>query len=157
MLAQIPYGDATTFTALKVLRCDTGNRGILCHCGDSLMFMFDPQWGLRQITQTNFWLAGRSKKVYQADAFPVPSGAIFLLSTDGISDLRFAGSVGMQACLVHSIKNRSVDKVPEDLLSQYDQSRQPVDDIALIALSPEHLRPSEEQVFIDIDGVNLKS
>ena len=69
ILADIPYGDTSTFTALLVLRCDTGPVGLLCHCGDSLLFHFAPETGLRQVSQTNFWMVGRSKKLYQAEAF----------------------------------------------------------------------------------------
>ncbi len=157
MLAEIPYGDATTFTAIKLLQCDTEIMGILCHCGDSLVFQFDAKTGLRQITKTNFWLAGRTQKVYQASSFSAPPGTVFLLATDGISDLRFPGPFGMPTCLIHSIQNTHVDQVPENLLIQYDQSRQPVDDIALIAVRPEQLELSEEQVFIDIHGVNRRN
>jgi hypothetical protein len=153
MLGNIPYGDATTFTALKVLRCGSGIMGILCHCGDSLIFQFDPETGLRQITQTNFWLAGRTPKVYQAESFFAPAGTVFLLTTDGISDFRFPGPFGISACLTHAIRNTPVDQIPKELLAEYDQSLQPVDDIALIAVSPEHFEPSETQIFIDIQGV----
>jgi len=157
LLADIPYGDATTFTALKLLRCDTGIMGVFCQCGDSLMFQFDPVSGLQQMTRTNFWLAGRTKEVYQAEAFWAPPGAIYLLATDGLSDLRFPRSRGMPTCLIHAILNTPVDQVPKVLLTQYDHSRQPVDDIALIGLSPEHLDPSEEQVFIDVHGVTREN
>jgi len=153
MLATIPYGDATTFTALKLLRCGSGIIGILCQCGDSLMFQYDPQSGLRQITQTNFWLAGRTKEVYQAEAFWTPPGAVYLLATDGLSDLHFPGPPGMLTCLHRSIQNTRVDQVPENLLAQYDHSLQPVDDVALIAVSPDHFEPTESQVIMDIHGV----
>jgi len=153
LLADIPYGDATTFTSLKLHRCDTGIMGVFCHCGDSLMFQFDPVSGVRQITQTNFWLAGRTRKVYQAEAVSAPPGTVFLLSTDGIGDLLFPRPPGMPACLVQSIQNTPADRIPGYLLTRYDQSRQPVDDIAMIAVSPEHLDPSDERIFIDIHGV----
>jgi hypothetical protein len=157
LLADIPYGDATTFTALKLLRWDTGIMGVFCHCGDSLMFQFDPVSGVRQITQTNFWLAGRTRKVYQAEAVSAPAGTVFLLSTDGIGDLLFPRPPGMPACLVQSIQNTPADRIPGYLLTRYDQSRQPVDDIAMIAVSPEHVEPSETQVFIDIQGVRQQN
>jgi len=153
MLADIPYGDAGTLTALKLLRCGGGTTALLCHCGDSLLFCLDPHSGLRQVSQTNFWLAGRSKKVYQAEAFPVSPGAVFLLATDGISNLCFPGPYGMTACLTETIGATPVEKIPGELLARYDNSRQPVDDVALVSVSSESVSGSGLQVFVDIHGV----
>lgn len=156
LLADIPYGDAATFTALQVLPCDKGTVGVLCHCGDSLLFRFDPPNWFRQISRTNFWMAGRSKKVYQAEAFPAPAGSVFLLATDGIWDLRFSGSSGMEACLIPLIHETPVEEIPGSLLMRYDISDQPVDDVALIAVKPQGLRPSIEQIVIDRHGVDRR-
>lgn len=156
MLADIPYGDAGTLTALKLLRCEERTTGLLCHCGDSLLFCLDPQSGLRQVSQTNFWMAGRSKKVYQAEAFPVPQGAVLLLATDGISDLCFSGPSGMAACLTETLGASPVEKIPGELLARYDHSLQPVDDVALVAVRPEGVSNSLSQVFVDTYGVRRR-
>ena len=154
ILADISYGEASTFTALLVLRCDTGSVGLLCHCGDSLLFQFDPETGLRQVSQTNFWMVGRSKRLYQTEGFPAPAGSIFVLATDGISDLRFSEPARMKGCLARSIQENPVEAVPGDLLARYDVSTSPVDDLALIVVRPEGLGPSQEQVFITAHGVD---
>lgn len=148
ILADIPYGDTSTFTALLVLRCDTGPVGLLCHCGDSLLFHFAPETGLRQVSQTNFWMVGRSKKLYQAEAFSAPAGSVFILATDGISDLQFSRFQGMEGCLVRSIRENPVEDVPGDLLARYDVSSWPVDDLALITIRPEGLGASQERIFL---------
>ncbi len=148
ILADIPYGDSTTFTGLLLPRCDTGHVGLLFHCGDSLLFRHTPETGLRQVSQTNFWMVGRSKKLYQAEAFPAPPGSVFLLATDGISDLQFSGPAGMEECVTRSIRENPVEAVPGDLLGRYDISPWPVDDLALIAVRPEGIGPSREQVFL---------
>ncbi len=153
VLAAVPYGDATTLTALMVVRCPKETMGILCHSGDSLLYHYNPESGLRQISQTNFWMAGRSKKVYQAEAFPSPAGSVFLLATDGIWDLRFPGPSGMEGCLAESIQETPVAGVPGDLLARYDSGSGTVDDVALIAVRPEGLRRSREQIFVDVHGV----
>ncbi len=154
MLADIPYGDAATFTVLKMLHCDVGIWGMLCHCGDSMIFRFESPGALRRITESNFWLAGRSRKVYQAEAFFVPPGTVFVLTTDGIGDLCFPEPPGLYGCLTRSIRSNTVDRVPEDLLARYGRSRQTVDDIAMIAVNPEHLKPSRARIHMDIHGVS---
>ncbi len=148
ILAETPYGDASTFTGLLLLQCDTGPAGILYQCGDSLLLQYTQETGLRQISKTNFWMVGRSKKLYQAGAFPVPPGSVFILATDGISDLRFSEPARMEGCLARSIRENPVESVPGDLLARYDVSTLPVDDLALIAVRPEGLGASREQVFL---------
>ena len=148
ILAETPYGESSTFTGLLLLQCDKGPVAILCHCGDSLLFRFTPETGIQQVSRTNFWMVGRSKKLYQAEAFPVPPGSIFLLATDGISDLRFTGFGGMKNCLALSIRANPVEAVPGDLLKRYDTSPWPVDDLALITVRPEGLGASQERILL---------
>lgn len=148
ILADIPYGDASTFTGLLVLKCNTGPVGLLYHCGDSLLLQYTRESGLRQVSQTNFWMVGRSKRLYQAEAFPAPPGSVFILATDGFSDLQFSGPAGMEGCVARSVRENPVEAVPGDLLVRYDVSPWPVDDLALITVRPEGLGPSRERVFL---------
>jgi len=157
ILADTAYGETSTFTALLLLRTDRGTMGLLCHSGDSLAFQFVPGSGLRQLTQTNFWMVGRSKKLYQVESIPAPAGSVFLLATDGISDLRFPCSCGMSDCLARSIREVPVEAVPSDLLARYDLSTEPVDDVALVAVRPDGFRPSEEQIFVNVHGVDCRT
>ncbi|MEW6529964.1 MAG: hypothetical protein AB1473_03945 [Thermodesulfobacteriota bacterium] len=139
ILQTISLSESSTLTGILIIHTDEGLRGIVLHSGDSLLFQFVPGDELKQMSKTNFWMIGRSSRLYQIDDVNIPPGTIFVLTTDGISDLVFPGSTGRDGCLTKLLGEVGVEEVPERLLSKYDVSPLPVDDLGMVVLKPELL------------------
>jgi len=148
LMAQSPYTDASTLTALLLVPVTEGFEGLLFHCGDSLLLRFTPETAMEQVSESNFWLLGRSKKLYQVERVSVPWGSVFVLTTDGISDLKFPGTFGMEGCLAQCILEHPVEAVPRKFIGDYDRSPSPVDDLAMVAVRPEEFGSCTERVFL---------
>jgi len=147
-MAAVPYFESCTLTGLLLVETKQGPTGLVVHTGDSLLFHYRADLGLRQISKTNFWLAGRSKRLYQLDQTDIPPGSVFLLATDGLADLVFPEGAGREETLSRCLGHNEVEDVPDRLLGWYDLRDSLVDDLSLIALRPEGLRPCPTRVIL---------
>ncbi|MBW1678027.1 MAG: SpoIIE family protein phosphatase, partial [Deltaproteobacteria bacterium] len=148
VLAKIPYTESCTFTGLLLVKSDVGLKGILLHAGDSLLFRDEPGGKLEQISETNFWMVGRSRKLYQSELIEVPKGATFILTTDGISDLAFSDYAARDACLVELIRDVEVEDIPDKLIEGFDSQPSPVDDLGFVILRPERIPPKGDRIIM---------
>lgn len=148
VLAKIPFTESCTFTGLLLVKSDAGLKGILLHTGDSLLFRYEPEGKFEQISETNFWMVGRSKKLYQAELVEVPKGATFILATDGISDLTFSDYATRDACLVELIRNVKVEDIPGKLLEDFDSRTSPVDDFGFVIFRPERIPTIGDRIMM---------
>jgi hypothetical protein len=148
LLSTIPYSESCTFTGVLMVRVNDGLKGILLHTGDSLLFQYTPGGQLNQISETNFWMVGRSTRLYQFDELDIPEGTTFLLATDGISDLVFPEDAGRDEYLSMLIENANIEEIPDKLLKSYDISPLPVDDLAIVTFKPESFHPSVNRIIM---------
>jgi hypothetical protein len=148
LLAGIPYWESCTFTGLLIARTDGGLKGIMMHMGDSFLFQHVPGGKMTQISKTNFWMVGRSAKLYEFHVMDIPGGATLLLATDGISDLVFSKNTGRDGCLGVLMESADVDKISDKLLEGYDTGPRPVDDLGLVLFKPERFCPSKDRIIL---------
>lgn len=148
ILQSMGPSDSCTFTGILIINTDKGLRGIVLHSGDSLLFRYVPGETLKQISRTNFWMIGRSRRLYQLHEIDVLPGTTFVLSTDGLSDLVFPGTNGRELTLSRILDEVSVENVPERLLREHDVSPLPVDDLGMIVFKPEGLPDVTEKIIL---------
>jgi len=147
-MAAVQYFESCTLTGLLLVETSQGPAGLVVHTGDSLLLHYRPDLGLRQISQTNFWLAGRSKRLYQLDQVDIPAGSTFLLVTDGLADLVFPAGAGREEPLSRCLKINEIQDGPDRLLERYDLRTSLTDDLSLVAVRPEGLQPCPARVIL---------
>lgn len=152
LLGTIPFFESSSFTGLAVLQTTAGHKGIVLHTGDSLLMKYSGASDVDQISQTNFWMTGRSTELYQVDIVDAAEGQLFFLATDGLSDLVFPEHHGRGRYLARILATVSVENVPRRLLEDHDQRQSVVDDLAVLVLDPIQLPHREETIIISPSG-----
>lgn len=149
VLQTIPYTESCTFTGLLVAKTETGNRGILLHSGDSVLYEVDRETSVsKSRTRSNFLMVGKSKRFSQVEEFDIPSGALFILATDGVSDLRSPGFPDRNESLADFAERYPVEEVPDRLIDAIDTQRTTTDDLVIVALDPNRLRWAEATILL---------
>ena len=149
VLRKIPYTESCTFTAVLVARTEAGSRGILFHTGDSLLFEVNRRTSQsRMMTTSNFWMVGRSKRFFQVDEIEIPQEAMLVLATDGVADLSSPDRADKNDSLVDFAARYPVEEIPDRLVEAIDLRKAPTDDLVIIALDPDRLRPFETTILV---------
>ena len=140
ILQTIPYFESCTFTGILMVRTDEGLKGLLLHTSDSFLLQCNGNTDKpTRVTESNFWMAGRSKRFYQHGLIDIDPEATLIFSTDGFYDLKFPGNAYRAEFLNEFIANNPIEEIPDKLIENYDLRKTPVDDIGMIALHPHRL------------------
>lgn len=137
MLRVFPFQGTTTFTGLLLFRTDRRMRAVLFHTGDSVLFGYDPSYGVRRITENNFWLLGKVREFYQIHYFDVNLGERFLFATDGLQDLSPPDGKEFNEYLVELFCRYPVEDIPDILIDFCDIKTGGKDDLAILSLAPD--------------------
>jgi len=136
-----------TFTGIQLLKTDRGTDGLIFHTGDSRLYEYDPlSRELTTLVVPNFWLIGRTEKLFQLAEFRIKPQALFILSTDGVPALSDnpAGKPGV----TEIIHDRRVEEIPDAIMNMGVPAGRFQDDAALIALSPGNVKPAKKRIVI---------
>ena len=137
MLRVFPFQGTSTFTGLLLLRTDRRIRAVLFHTGDSILFGYHPSYGIRRITENNFWLLGKVREFYQIHYFDVNLGERFLFATDGLQDLSPPDGNEFNEYLVELFCRYPVEDIPDMLIDHCDTKKEGKDDLAILSLAPD--------------------
>ncbi len=149
VLQTIPYTESCTFTGVLVARTEAGKKGILLHTGDSLLFEVNRKTSeSRSMTTSNFWMVGKSKRFFQVEDIEIPPETVFILATDGVSDLNSQDRVDRHESLVDFTKRYPVEEIADRLVEAIDLQQATTDDLVIVALDPDRLRWSETTILL---------
>ncbi len=149
VLQTIPYTESCTFTGILIARTEEGRRGLLLHTGDSLLFEVNRKTGVsRTITKSNFLMVGKSRRFFQVDEMAIEPGTMFILATDGVSDLDAPGRLNRHESVADFARRHPVEEIPDRLMETIDFQEGTTDDLVIVALDPDRLRPSETTILL---------
>ena len=137
LLRDLCPGDGCTLTGILLLHTTGGQRGLLFHTGDSLLYHGDAESGeTRRLTKSNFWFVGRTDRFFQIDEIPLRNSSRLLLATDGFSALFPAGHSRPEEILGELFKGEAVEEIPERLFEGGGSFGGGRDDAAVLCLTP---------------------
>lgn len=149
VLQTVPYTESCTFTGVFVARTEAGTKGILFHTGDSLLFEVNRKASeARTMTTSNFWMVGKSKRFFQVDEIEIPPESVFILATDGVSDLNSQDHVDRNESLVDFVGRYPVEEIPDRLVEAIDLHQATTDDLVVVCIDPNRLRSSETTILL---------
>lgn len=137
MLRDFPFQGTSTFTGLLLFRTDRRIRAVLFHTGDSVLFAYQQSYGIRRITENNFWLLGKVREFYQIHYFDVNPGERFLFATDGLQDLSPPDGKEFNEYLGDLFRRYPVEDIPDILIDCCDTKKDGKDDLAILSLAPD--------------------
>ena len=137
LLRVFPFQGTSTFTSLLLFKTDRRIRAVLFHTGDSILFGYHPSYGIRRITENNFWLLGKVREFYQIHYFDVNLGERFLFATDGLQDLSPPDGNEFNEYLVELFCRYPVEDIPDMLVDRCDTKKEGKDDLAILSLAPD--------------------
>ncbi len=157
LIFKIRYPCSTTFSCLIVLPGTNGKKGLILHCGDSLIFEIRQNKGqISQLTTTTLNLAGRVDKLTQVSMIDIEEDSKFVLCSDGLLTLtRINGNQSLPQILINGFSQVDVDKIPNLLIDHAGKGLDFVDDTTIITLHP-FLLPQSDEVIL-WGGAGLKS
>ncbi|WP_169829439.1 SpoIIE family protein phosphatase [Desulfatibacillum aliphaticivorans] len=148
-ISAVPRTASCTLTALKFVQTEEGWKALLMHMGDSALYAYGRQSGrLTMLSQRNFWLAGKTNALYQAEWLEAEPGALWIMTSDGVPDS------AMNACFGRRVNGAApppvpeVHEVPEALLTLIAQENTVQDDAAIIALEPGRMKPVDACIIM---------
>ena len=137
-MALVSPFESCTLTALLFVETDDGPRGLAVHTGDSLLFHYSRARGFSQVSKTNFWMVGRSRKLFQAEIMDLTPDSVFLLASDGLLELIYRSGFGPRD-LGELMAGGGVKQIRQAVCGRFEMSDRDRDDVALLVLSPAHL------------------
>jgi len=148
LLRVFPFQGTSTFTGLLLFRTDRRIRAVLFHTGDSVLFAYHPSYGIRRITENNFWLLGKVRDFYQVDYFDVNPGERFLFATDGLQDLSPPEGKEFNEYLVELFCRCPIEDIPDVLMECCDTKTDGKDDLAILSLAPDGPAPNACEILL---------
>jgi len=141
------YGSCA-FTGLILIRTIRGMKAIVLHSGDTLLYVGYPGSKIRQITQTNFWLIGKTGDFFQAEIIEVAPLTRFLFMTDGFQCFAPAFGENPLARIEELIHKHPIEGVPDEIFDYCDIGQSGKDDFAIMTFNPNGIVPNLPQILI---------
>jgi hypothetical protein len=139
IIGNVDYFSPTTFSCLIVIPRDNGgSMGLVLHNGDSCIFKIDVKRKcLSLVSQTNFSMIGRTRKLSQVEYVEIGDSTRFVLCSDGIYELT-RRNVKLEQLIPDCFAKHELDSIPDILVGggcECEDSKFN-DDISIIALDP---------------------
>jgi len=136
-----------TFTGVQILRMGTGMHAFLFHTGDSCLYEYDrSKRTLSALTVKNFWMIGKTAKLYQTGEFGVRPETVFILGTDGITG--GTDEPTHERKLAEIARYNEVEDIPDKIMHEAISAEGFRDDAAVIALSTQSLRYANTSIIM---------
>jgi hypothetical protein len=149
ILGEMSFSRSCTFTGVLILKTETGYQGLLLHTGDSLLLQCDLDTGtVRQLTQNNFWMVGRTSRFFQIETISLSKQTRLLLATDGFSCLKTPGPGRREDFVRQLFETHPVEKIVDILMDGYDAHGIARDDLAMVSLHPERIHPLDQRIIL---------
>ncbi|HDP81141.1 MAG TPA: hypothetical protein ENN21_09915 [Spirochaetes bacterium] len=148
ILETIPSHESCTFTGVLVAGNGDETRMILLHTGDSVLLEYAKGSGeVRLLSESNFWMVGRTRRFYQVEELPAGPDCFYILATDGLMQHDL---MGQPPCVLPGglPKPAAVEDLPDGFIHAL-WDRQFHDDITMISLAPRGLGDADPRCFIE--------
>lgn len=141
--------ESCTLTAVLILRTEAEWRGLVLHTGDSLLLQCDlGGYTVRRITESNFWMVGRTRRFFQVEYIPLTERSRLLLATDGFTGLRPPAAGTREDQVRQLFDEHPVEEVPDALIDGCDAVDRIRDDLALVSLEPAGIFFNDRRVLL---------
>lgn len=125
-----------TITGIYLVDTDVGRAGVIFHTGDSGLYKFDfLSSRFHELTERNFWMVGRSRKLFQISVIEFGSPTSLIMATDGLPIFLAVRKSKMCSELTTIIKNEDISDIPEKFVDKLRPVNGFEDDAAAIAIS----------------------
>jgi len=149
LLESILFEVNCTFTGILIANTDLGREGIVFHTGDSLLYQCNNKTGKSSlVTQSNFWMIGKTKQLYQVDTMVIEESTRLLIATDGLSDIDVTDGVDRNEFIGNLFQENAVENIPCVLLDRGRLKQGYVDDVGIITINPNELYSDDKIVVI---------
>ena len=158
LIFEIRYPNSTTFSCLIILPGTNGKKGLILHCGDSLIFEIRQKKGhISQLTNTTLNLAGRVDKLTHVLMIDIKDDSKFVICSDGLTILtRMTGSYSLPQILMEVFSQAGIDMIPNLLIDRLGKDLDFIDDTTIITIHPYLLPLSDSDEVILWGGAGLK-
>lgn len=148
ILQNIHGRGSSTLTGILMPGSREAGRVILIHTGDSSLISYGVSSGeIRYHTRRNFWLAGKSLKLFQVEAMSLPEDSWMVLVSDGFIDMMNSHGRSMEQFLLGLGDPSTVNGYIDRVLGLY--SEVPLyDDAAMLLFRPELIVRSQERIIM---------
>lgn len=135
------YGKGScTLTGILGLETGAENRALLLHTGDSSLTMYDATTGsARAVSVSNFWLAGKTKKLFQLEVIDLPDGCWLLLATDGFIDVVRSRYPALEEFLASRLADEGGGVTFREIVAMRDGGKL-YDDAGMILFKPDAIK-----------------
>jgi len=139
-----------TFTGLQIHNTANHTVGMLMHTGDSSLYEYIPsQEKIFPKTEKNFWMVGKTDRLYQVSMLEFTSESILILMTDGIADLHDVSTSAPKEKIKNILLQNQVEDIPMQIIAHETPDFGLNDDAAVIALTPRLLNASNQKILIE--------
>jgi len=139
-----------TFTGLHFCRTDKGFTGLLFHTGDSDLYGYDASSGeFSRLTRENFWMVGKTGKLFQISELEISPDQLLILATDGVTRIGQMCQPHQRRNVVELFHRCPVEDIPQKIMPKARAVSGFEDDAAAIAISPGNLDHSKIKVVMD--------
>lgn len=150
LLGRMKGTAACTFTGIRILDTPGGRKGLLLHTGDSALYRCNPRHKrMAPLTRSNFWLVGRTDRLFQLDWIDLGPEPFLLLTTDGIPDpTRSLGQADREA-IAAILFGAPIDEVAHRMIDAAQTGNGLRDDAAVLAIAPQRLPTSGHRILLE--------
>jgi len=136
-----------TFTGVQIVRTHIGMHAFLFHTGDSCLYEYDrSKRTLSALTVKNFWMIGKTAKLYQTSEFSVRPETVFILATDGATG--GTDERTQERKIAEIARYSRVEDIPDKIMQEATPVEGFRDDAAVIALSTQGLKHANTRIIM---------
>lgn len=139
IMQQMQGSASCTFTGMRLLKTPKGLTALLFHTGDSRLYEYDAlQQTVRALTLNNFWMIGKTVKLYQTAELTLKPDSILIFATDGVS--QGMDEPAQERELLEIVRCNEVEDIPDRIMHRDSTAQEFRDDAAVIALATRGLQ-----------------
>ncbi len=144
-------------TGICLAHTEVGLAGIILHTGDSSLYEFDSSTSsVGELTQRNFWLVGRTKKLFQISISEISLSKSLILSTDGVPLFIHLQKPEIRSTISRIVRKETISDAPEKIINMMRPVDGFEDDATVISLSMSGIHAAKKRMIISgNDGQSL--
>jgi hypothetical protein len=149
ILDSVMGSSSCTFTGLHFFNTPEGLVGFVLHTGDSDLYEYDPSTRqFHELTEKNFWMVGKTRKLFQIDIIKILTPKILIMATDGVGLALTMNRSGLRTELAEIVRCSDVEDIPEQIMDKTRPIDGFEDDAAVIALATQSLGYRNKKIIL---------
>lgn len=136
-------------TGIRLAYTEVGPAGIIFHTGDSSLYEFDSSTStVSELTQRNFWMVGKTRKLFQISVSEVSFSKCLILSTDGAPLFIHLQRPEIRSRLSRIVRKETISDAPEKIINMTRPIDGFEDDATVISLSISGIRAAKKRIIM---------